>query len=318
MSVVRREAGSFAEVTNDVHGNTIALVQGTAGETHVRRACPRGRNRHDRHARPRGRARVCREDCELGRGARRRQARRRARPGRGGAGRRRQERHRGRSSGVDRHAARHRCDRIEGGARADRAGRRARADRGAGRAGRGSPDVEVARQQGRRVRRTRGGAAARGRSAGMEHGARRQRTRGDAAARWCHVSARTVAADAAVVLDVTYAADAPGVDPGEWGNSRLGGGPTIFRGPTIHPAVSAGLRASADAASIAYSLEAGPSTWSDSEALQGEGVPVGLVSIPLRYMHGPNEIVQLSDIDAASRLVEAYVRSLSPDSSFLR
>jgi endoglucanase len=132
------------------------------------------------------------------------------------------------------------------------------------------------------------------------------------------VAARTVAADAAVVFDVTYAADAPGADPGEWGHSRLGGGPTIFRGPTIHPAVSAGLRASADAASIRYSLEAGSITWSDSEALQGQGVPVGLVSIPLRYMHGPNEIVQLSDIDAASRLVEAYARSLSPDTSFLR
>ncbi len=130
--------------------------------------------------------------------------------------------------------------------------------------------------------------------------------------------ARSIAADAAVVLEVTYAADAPGADPGEWGHSRLGGGPTIFRGPTIHPALSAGLRAAAGAASIPYSLEAGPVTWSDSEALQGEGVPVGLVSIPLRYIHGPNEIVQLSDLAAASHLVEAYARSLSQDASFLR
>jgi hypothetical protein len=35
-------------------------------------------------------------------------------------------------------------------------------------------------------------------------------------------------------------------------------------------------------------------------------------------MHGPNEIVQLSDVDAAIRLVEAHARSLSPGISFLR
>jgi len=134
------------------------------------------------------------------------------------------------------------------------------------------------------------------------------------------VAARAAKADAAIVFEVTYAADVAGGDPGEWGNTRLGAGPTIFRGPTIHPAVSAGLRAAASEAGIAYTLEAGGDTWSDSEAVQGAlaGVPVGLVSVPLRYMHTPNEIVQLSDADAASRLAEAYVRSLPLDVSFLR
>jgi endoglucanase len=132
------------------------------------------------------------------------------------------------------------------------------------------------------------------------------------------VAARALAADVAVVFEVTYAADAPGVDPGEWGDSRLGAGPTVFRGPTIHPAVSSGLRAAADSAGVAYTLEAGQSTWSDSEAVQEAGTPVGLVSVPLRYMHTPNEVVQLSDVEAASRLVEAYARALAPDVSFLR
>jgi endoglucanase len=134
------------------------------------------------------------------------------------------------------------------------------------------------------------------------------------------VVARAATADAAIVLEVTYAADIPGGDPGEWGNTRLGAGPTIFRGPTIHPAVAAGLRAAAEAAGIAYTLEAGENTWSDSEAVQESlaGVPVGLVSVPLRYMHTPNEIVQLSDVEAASRLAEAYARSLPLDVSFLR
>lgn len=134
------------------------------------------------------------------------------------------------------------------------------------------------------------------------------------------VAARAVNSDVALVLEVTYAADAAGVDPGEWGNSRLGAGPTVFRGPTIHPAVAAGLRAAAAEARIAYTLEAGDTTWSDSEAVQEAvaGIPVGLVSVPLRYMHTPNEIVQLSDVEAAAGLAEAYVRSLPLDVSFRR
>lgn len=124
----------------------------------------------------------------------------------------------------------------------------------------------------------------------------------------------------AVVLEVTFAADVAGGDPGEWGDSALGGGPTVFRGPTIHPAVAAGLRSAASGAGIEIALEAGSHTWSDSEAVQEAlaGVPVGLVSVPLRYMHTPNEIAQLSDIDAACRLVEAYARSLPLDASFIR
>lgn len=134
------------------------------------------------------------------------------------------------------------------------------------------------------------------------------------------VAARAAAPDAAVVLEVTYAADVAGGDPGEWGRSALGAGPTVFRGPTIHPAVAAGLRAAAADAGIDVTLEAGDNTWSDSEAVQEAlaGVPVGLVSVPLRYMHTPHEIVQLSDVDAASRLVEAYARTLTLETSFLR
>ena len=86
-----------------------------------------------------------------------------------------------------------------------------------------------------------------------------------------------------------------------------------------HPSgAERGTSDAAEAGSIPYSLEAGATTWSDSEALQGEGVPVGLVSIPLRYMHSPHEIVQLSDVAAAIGLVEAHVRSLAPGISFLR
>jgi putative aminopeptidase FrvX len=47
-------------------------------------------------------------------------------------------------------------------------------------------------------------------------------------------------------------------------------------------------------------------------------VATGLISIPNRYMHSPNEIVHLGDLEAAAALIAAYVRSLEPDADFAR
>jgi putative aminopeptidase FrvX len=138
-----------------------------------------------------------------------------------------------------------------------------------------------------------------------------------------HGGAAAVAArlrpDAALVVDVTYAGDAPGGEK-PWGDVKLGGGPAVFRGPVVSPLVVAGLLSAAAEADIAVSVEAGQSTWSDADDVfvVGGGVPTGMICIPLRYMHTAGEVAQLSDIDATSRLIEAYARSLSPDASFLR
>lgn len=137
-----------------------------------------------------------------------------------------------------------------------------------------------------------------------------------------HGGARVVAErlrpDVALVVEVTYAGDAPGVAP--WGDVRLGGGPTVFRGPVVSPLVGDGLLAAAEAAGIAVAIESGQATWSDADDIftSGGGVACGIVCIPLRYMHTAGEIVQLSDVEAAVRLLEAYARSLAPDASFTR
>ena len=47
-------------------------------------------------------------------------------------------------------------------------------------------------------------------------------------------------------------------------------------------------------------------------------MPTGVVSIPLRYMHSPVEMVQLTDIDACARLIAGFARSLSAETSFAR
>ena len=126
--------------------------------------------------------------------------------------------------------------------------------------------------------------------------------------------------DVAVVVEVTYATGAAGADPVEWGHHDLGDGPAVFRGPVVSPLVTDGLLAVAAAESIGHCIETGRVTSSDADEVfaAAGGIPTGMVSIPLRSMHTANEVVDLADVDATSRLLEAYARSLEPDISFAR
>ncbi len=47
------------------------------------------------------------------------------------------------------------------------------------------------------------------------------------------------------------------------------------------------------------------------------GIPTGLVSVPLRYMHTPTEVVALADLDATVRLIARFAADLSADASFV-
>lgn len=133
------------------------------------------------------------------------------------------------------------------------------------------------------------------------------------------VTAQRLQPDAAIVIEVTYAGDAPGYAP--WGGDvELGGGPTVFRGPVVSPIVGDALLAIAAQDGITVAIETGRATHSDADDvfIAGDGVATGIVCIPLRYMHSAGEIVQLSDAEDASRLIEAYARSLTAETSFLR
>ena len=58
----------------------------------------------------------------------------------------------------------------------------------------------------------------------------------------------------------------------------------------------------------------GRSTWTDADAIQiaRGGIPAGLISIPLRYMHSPVEMVDLADVEATIELVAAFAAALEP------
>ena len=127
--------------------------------------------------------------------------------------------------------------------------------------------------------------------------------------------------DAALVFDVTSTSDVPGADPREDGTHELGSGPTILRGTIVHPRIAELLIESAEAERIPYTLEvAGGVSMTDADAihLARAGVPTGLVSIPLRYMHSPIELCDLEDVENTIRLTVAFLRRLQPGTDFAR
>jgi putative aminopeptidase FrvX len=126
-------------------------------------------------------------------------------------------------------------------------------------------------------------------------------------------SAFEVRPDLALAVDVTHATDAPGIDEKEEGSHPLGSGPVIFRGSTLSPKVSDLLVEAAGAEGIDYTVSAtGRSSHTDADAIQisRSGIPTGLVSIPLRYMHSPVELVDLGDLEATVELVTAFAARL--------
>ena len=127
-------------------------------------------------------------------------------------------------------------------------------------------------------------------------------------------SAFALRPDIAIVVDVTHATDAPGIDPSAIGAHALGSGPVIERGSLLHPRVTELLYEAAEAESIAFTVQAvarQAATDADAVHLSRAGVPTAGVSLPLRYMHSPVEVCQLSDIDQAAQLIAAFAMRLT-------
>jgi len=126
-------------------------------------------------------------------------------------------------------------------------------------------------------------------------------------------SAYGTAPDLAIALDVTF-----GRQPGtaEVNTLPLGEGPAIGLGPNFHPKLVERLRDLADRHEIPYNIEPipGPSG-TDAWAIQvaREGVPTALLSIPVRYMHQPVEVLDSQDVERTGRLLAAFVSDLKTD-----
>lgn len=133
-------------------------------------------------------------------------------------------------------------------------------------------------------------------------------------------SAYGVHPDVGLAFDVTHATDYPGIDKTKHGDIVCGQGPVIARGPNINPIVFERLVAAAEAEVIPYQIEAEPGvTGTDARGIQiaRGGKATGLVSVALRYMHTPTEVIALSDLEATVKLIVRFVRDLDESVSFV-
>jgi endoglucanase len=124
---------------------------------------------------------------------------------------------------------------------------------------------------------------------------------------------------AAIAIDVTHATDYPAADKKRDGDVKVGGGPVLTRGSSTNARVFEGLREAAKRLGIDAPVQAAAgATYTDADAMirSGPGTATGLVSIPNRYMHSPNEVISLNDLTAASRVIAEFLRSLPPDPDF--
>ncbi len=129
-------------------------------------------------------------------------------------------------------------------------------------------------------------------------------------------SAYQINPDVAIAIDVSHA-EQPNTSP--VGTIPLDGGMGIAVGPNIHPLILERLTQSARDHEIPFVeiAEPGP-TGTNAWAMQimREGVPTGLIEIPLRYMHTSVETVSLGDLERIGRLLADFCASL--DEGFAR
>jgi len=125
--------------------------------------------------------------------------------------------------------------------------------------------------------------------------------------------------DAAVVLDVTHATDTPGIDKTKHGSVKLGGGPSITHGTCNHPLIVERLMKVAEKEKIELQHESSSrysGTDTDSIFNVGKGIPSGLISLPLRYMHSVVEMANLKDVEEIVTVLTAFVESIGEGDDF--
>lgn len=128
-----------------------------------------------------------------------------------------------------------------------------------------------------------------------------------------YTSAFGIRPSLAVAVDVTFA-KGPGAS--DWQTHGLGKGVAIGLGPNIHPYLQARVKELADKLEIPNEPDPMPRmSGTDAYALQvaAEGIPTLVLSIPLRYMHTPVEMVAMKDIQRMGRLLAEFIASLGPD-----
>jgi len=133
-------------------------------------------------------------------------------------------------------------------------------------------------------------------------------------------SAYGVQPDIGIAVEVGFASDYPGADHKDLGEVSLGKGPVIARGPNINPVLFDLLKKTAEEENIPCQVMGIPrATGTDANVMQlvHGGVATALISIPLRYMHTPVEVLDWVDLEGAVKLLSALCSRITKDHSFV-
>ena len=131
-----------------------------------------------------------------------------------------------------------------------------------------------------------------------------------------YFTASRVKPNIAIAVDVTYTSDNCGISEAETGDVAVGKGPVLCNNPSIHKKVNEWLKECAKKLNMDIQIEAaGGRTGTDGDTMHrtGIGVPFALVSIPLRYMHNPDEVGSLKDIQESIELLAQFLVDCTDD-----
>lgn len=133
-------------------------------------------------------------------------------------------------------------------------------------------------------------------------------------------SAYQIQPDIGIAIEVGHASDYPEVDKKRVGEYKIGAGPIVARGANINPRVYDLLLKAAKRRKIPVQILGAPrATGTDANAIQlsRKGVATGLVSVPLRYMHTPTEVLSLKDLESTCELLVAFLYEVKEGMSFI-
>jgi len=131
-----------------------------------------------------------------------------------------------------------------------------------------------------------------------------------------YFAASQIRPDIAIAVDVTFATDYPGMNKCEHGDVKIGNGPVISMGSPINKIVNKIFIDTAKEENINLQYELTPAkTGTDADQLRitGKGVATALMSLPLRYMHSPSEVVNLDDIENEIELLVKSIKNIKKD-----
>jgi putative aminopeptidase FrvX len=122
-----------------------------------------------------------------------------------------------------------------------------------------------------------------------------------------------------LAVDVDHAIDYPTVSKTKHGQADVGKGPTVNRGANTNPVVFEMIKKACADGEIPYQVKArGGGTGTDGNAMQlnRAGMAVGVVGVPIRYMHTPCELLCLEDVENCAKMMAGYCRLVKPDTDF--